>query len=216
MKMSQNYVCSLFDGYADRFDLELVVKLDYKGHEQVVNALISALDFSDKTISSTDKEMLESLPTEISDSKRLNVVDIGSGTGLCGSLLRRLIPHIFICGIDLSQRMLERAVERQCYDSLILGDAEEYLKTCESSIDAIIAADVFIYIGDLLEILKSSYTALQLNGLLIFTVEELTNPLENISHTVNPSTLDEDLSVFDETGGSLIFTCFIQINKCVI
>ena len=77
--------------------------------------------------------------------------------------------------MDLSQRMLEKCVFRGCYNSLILGDAVEFLESVKtSSVDSIIAADVFIYVGDLNKILKSSYNALkEKNSFLIFTIEEM-------------------------------------------
>jgi predicted TPR repeat methyltransferase len=197
--MSQNYICSLFDGYADRFDHELVVTLDYRGHEQVVNAMINAMNINIKVSINSDIEtpVLQGLSPSISDNKRLAVIDLGSGTGLCGALIRKLIPDINVYGVDLSQRMLEKAVDRRCYDSLILGDAEEYLLSCGLTVDAIIAADVFIYIGDLLKIMKASHSALKSKGFLIFTIEELINPLENISN-LDLNTLDDDPSTLNE------------------
>ena len=71
--------------------------------------------------------------------------------------------------------MLEKCVFRGCYNSLILGDAVEFLESVKtSSVDSIIAADVFIYVGDLNKILKSSYNALkEKNSFLIFTIEEM-------------------------------------------
>lgn len=80
-----------------------------------------------------------------------------------------------IVGADLSQRMLEKCILRGCYNSLVLGDAVEYLNTiAPSSVDAIIAADVFIYVGDLRKVFQSSHKALKDNdSYLVFTVEEL-------------------------------------------
>ena len=95
--------------------------------------------------------------------------------------MRRI--YFIIQGVDLSQRMLEKCVIRGCYNSLVLGDAVEFLESVEtSSVDAIIAADVFIYVGDLMKILKSSYKVLkEKNSILIFTIEEMTiNSVESV------------------------------------
>jgi predicted TPR repeat methyltransferase len=87
--------------------------------------------------------------------------------------------NVTLIGVDLSQQMLEKASKRgknnDCYDSLIVGDALDYLHRVEkNSIDVIIAADVFIYIGDLLAFFQAAKQAfLENNGLLVFTVEEL-------------------------------------------
>ena len=71
--------------------------------------------------------------------------------------------------------MLEKSIQRGCYNSLILGDAAEYLENVTPfSVDAVIAADVFIYIGDLRKIFQLAFNALKSEkGFLIFTVEEM-------------------------------------------
>ena len=77
--------------------------------------------------------------------------------------------------------MLEKSIQRGCYNSLILGDAAEYLENVTpSSVDAVIAADVFIYIGDLKKIFQLAFNALKSeNGFLIFTVEEMPRNILN-------------------------------------
>ena len=170
IKMNDNYVRGLFDGYADRFDSELVGKLQYRGHHHVVDALKNALISKRSSQSSPPLEGI------------FDFIDIGSGTGLCGELLRQSIPNAHITGVDLSQRMLEKSIGRGCYNKLVLGDAVSYLdKVPVGSVDAIIAADVFIYIGDLEAIFKSSSAALKCEvGFLVFTVEELIPELQGL------------------------------------
>ena len=176
-KMNHKYIRGLFDGYADRFDSELLDKLDYRGHHQVVDALYSARKgynnhevpdhTGGKLISETDTDTVH------------NVIDIGSGTGLCGELIRRKFSKAHITGVDLSQRMLEKSIERMCYNRLVLGDAVSYLnRTAPNSVDSIVAADVFIYIGDLTDVFHASFKVLgDNNSFLVFTVEELMNDL---------------------------------------
>lgn len=76
--------------------------------------------------------------------------------------------------------MVEASRERQTYketnvySNVAHGDAVQFLSTLnETSCDAILASDVFIYIGDLSEILKESYKSLVDSGIVAFTVESL-------------------------------------------
>ena len=178
-KMNHKYIRGLFDGYADRFDSELLDKLDYKGHHQVVDALYSARtrynnhEEPDRTVGKLISE------TPVDTDTVQNVIDIGSGTGLCGELIRRKFSKAHITGVDLSQRMLEKSIERMCYNRLVLGDAVSYLnRTAPNSVDSIVAADVFIYIGDLSDVFRASFKVLRdNNGFLVFTVEELLDDL---------------------------------------
>ena len=56
------------------------------------------------------------------------VMDAGCGTGLCGPLFKNLSSHL--AGIDLSQRMIDRARDRRIYDHLEVM----YTTTSRSSI----------------------------------------------------------------------------------
>ena len=66
---------------------------------------------------------------------RDNILDVGCGTGLCGALLspyaRRLV------GVDLSDRMLDQARERNIYDELVKGELTAYLDGCRDAYDVI-------------------------------------------------------------------------------
>ena len=84
--------------------------------------------------------------------------DLGCGTGLMGPLLR---PHVSgrLEGVDLSQGMVDKARAKGCYDHLAVEELVAYLDgsagqegvQCGGSggYDLLVAADVFVYIGDL-------------------------------------------------------------------
>jgi predicted TPR repeat methyltransferase len=200
-KMTDFYVSGLFDGYADRFDDELVVKLGYTGHRHVVDALERA--FADVQISGRN---VAPYSQEFSSAGQYSIVDIGSGTGLCGELLRKQFPTALISGVDLSQRMLEKATEKACYNRLTLGDAASYLSgTAEGSVDGIIAADVFIYVGDLKEIFELSYHALKPEGsFLAFTIEELQTDIVTSPVPSTDTVVPESCTVEPEVGVKLM------------
>lgn len=146
LAMPADTVTKLFDGYADRFDDHLTNSLHYRGPECVANAL-----------------QLLSLPPPG------RVLDLGCGTGLCGHLLRPLARELV--GVDLSPRMLEKARERGVYDDLVCADLLTHLRTAEPGVSLVLAADVFIYLGDLGAVFAAVSALLVEGGLFVFSVE---------------------------------------------
>ena len=140
------YVQSLFDNYAPSFDQHLVDILHYQAHTVLVRNL------------------------EGPRSGRFKrALDLGCGTGLCGPLVQPLAEHID--GVDLSARMLENARARGIYRRLIQADVVAYLKTTDQLYDLILAADVFIYIGDLAPVFRGAASVLDGGGIFCFSAE---------------------------------------------
>lgn len=142
-----SYVKALFDQYAGDFDRHLVDVLRYRTPTLLVEALRRHLP-----------------PGE------LDVLDIGCGTGLCGPLLRPLA--CLLEGVDLSPHMLDRARDTGLYDGLYCGDMVGYLRVRPSSADLLVAADVFVYVGDLKAVFATARLALRGGGRFAFSVEE--------------------------------------------
>ncbi len=140
------FVANLFDGYAEKFDQHLVNGLNYQTPQAAVDAVRKLLDGS-----------------------ALDILDLGCGTGLCGPLLRPLAKTLI--GVDLSQNMLNKAAERKLYDELVCAEAAQYLQTCKTDFDLVIATDVFVYIGDLNAVFAGARRALGPAGFFVFSVE---------------------------------------------
>ena len=141
------YVKALFDQYAGNFDRHLVDVLRYRTPSRLVEALRRHLP-----------------PGE------LDVLDAGCGTGLCGPLLRPLA--CLLEGVDLSPHMLDRARDTGLYDGLYCGEMVGYLQGRPASVDVIVAADVFVYLGDLKPVFSAARLALRSRGRFAFSVEE--------------------------------------------
>lgn len=92
------------------------------------------------------------------------VVDLGCGTGLVGETYKAAGTELI--GVDISEKMLEKARGKKLYKELIHSDIKEFLQN-KPSADLFIAADVFGYIGSLNEIFKLIYPAR-----LAFSIEE--------------------------------------------
>jgi predicted TPR repeat methyltransferase len=100
---------------------------------------------------------------------RLDVVDAGCGTGLCGTFVapfaRRLV------GVDLSEKMLAQARDKQVYHALVKGELTEFLRANSDAVDLIVSADALVYFGDLKGVVEAATEALRPNGLFVFTLE---------------------------------------------
>jgi predicted TPR repeat methyltransferase len=139
-------VTALFDQYAPTFDEHLTHEVNYQGPQ-----LLRAAVLGDGA------------------ARGLDVLDLGCGTGLCGLAFRDLAGTL--AGVDLSANMLARARERGVYDHLIHGDLVEALRASRGAFDLILAADVFIYVGDLGPVFPAVADALRPGGRFAFVVE---------------------------------------------
>ena len=146
----KEYVSHLFDQYAAFYDKHLTDALKYDVPQKILRALTLHC------------------PTLLQE-KMLSIVDLGCGTGLCGTLFKSFAKSLI--GIDLSKNMLSIAEEKYCYDQLIKEDIVIALSKF-SNVDLIIAADVLTYLGDLNQLFCNIKKSLHDNGMFIFTVEK--------------------------------------------
>ncbi|MBL8345304.1 MAG: tetratricopeptide repeat protein [Rubrivivax sp.] len=158
----RHYVEALFDSYAEGFDEHLVGKLGYRTPWLIA-------------------EMLPGRSTEAQESpsgaKRWRAaLDLGCGTGLMGPLLAPRCEAVD--GIDLSTLMLGKAQALGCYRRLVHGDVAEHLHGTTERHDLVVAADVFVYIGDLAAVFGGAARVLDAGGLFAFSVEEATAGVE--------------------------------------
>ena len=144
------YVTATFDAFATHFDERLVGQLAYRVPRDLVDLARPGLG-----------------------DRALDVLDLGCGTGLVGEALQEAgVRHGTWIGLDLSLPMLERARQRGCYDELLCVDIESWLSgAAKAGFDLVMAADVFIYLGDLDGIFRSVAACLRRGGSFVFSVE---------------------------------------------
>lgn len=147
----EQYVVKVFDDYADNFETHLTETLHYQVPQHLVERLIQA----------------SPPPTAGWDA-----LDLGCGTGLVGRAISPWSRHL--TGVDLSSKMIEKSRASGVYQRLVCDDVVRVLKQgATSSMDVILAADVFIYIGRLDELVAEAHRVLRPGGHLVFSIETL-------------------------------------------
>ncbi len=147
---STAYVGMLFDDFAEKYDEMMRKNLRYCAPERIAEVVIPMLE----------------------GRSSLRIIDLGCGTGFMGDALGHLDAQIV--GVDLAQKMLDRAAKRGRYANLIHGDiVEELMRIGSGSIHAIVAADVLVYLGNLKPLFAAVKHALARGGLFAFSVEAL-------------------------------------------
>jgi predicted TPR repeat methyltransferase len=155
------YVQALFDSYADDFDEHLVKVLRYRVPEGLASPL-----------------------AQLHPQPFTSALDLGCGTGLCGPLVRPLVQRLV--GLDLSPRILDQARVRGVYDELLHGEIVQHLATTAERHDLVLAADVFIYLGDLEPVFAALARVIPAGGVFCFSAET-EGASEQAGFTLQPS-----------------------------
>lgn len=142
--MPAHYVEALFDDYAAEFDKHVVQELGYDAPQVLAEGLAGR--------------------------RFAQALDLGCGTGLCGPLLRKLCDRVD--GVDLSGRMLEQARALGVYAQLDQAELVQHLQQTAQRYELVVAADVFIYVGELQAVFAGAARVMQSDGVFCFTVEE--------------------------------------------
>jgi predicted TPR repeat methyltransferase len=147
-RAAPDYVQRHFDRLALDFDQHLGA-LGYRGPELI----------------------MEQLRLRLAVDAKLDILDAGCGTGLCGPLLRPLARRL--SGADLSSGMIGKAQARAVYDELIVQDISEFMRSRPRSFDVVVCIETLNYFGELDEPLQAAHACLRTGGLIALTVESL-------------------------------------------
>mmetsp|Transcript_17991 Transcript_17991/g.41479 ORF Transcript_17991/g.41479 Transcript_17991/m.41479 type:complete len:498 (-) Transcript_17991:28-1521(-) len=166
-RASNSYVKNLFDDYAQNFEHSLVEELGYDGYARLRRGFDRA--FGGR----------ESVPIFSS------VIDAGCGTGLVGEQFRNISSHMI--GVDLSKVILDEAerLRPNLYNERIVGDVTEIIRI-KRPVSLIVAADSFIYFGDLNPLFDSIQYGLEDEGYIAFTLENVSSEDESILEEAKP------------------------------
>jgi predicted TPR repeat methyltransferase len=142
------HVRNIFDQCAENFEKILVDGLEYKTPDLLFHLVRPYL------------------------TEEMTILDLGCGTGLGAQLYRPFAKSL--TGVDVSEKMLEKASEKKIYNELGVFDIlRDWV--FPAKFDLIYSSDVFVYFGNLDTILKSASSYLANGGLIAFSVERLTD-----------------------------------------
>ncbi len=144
------YVRGFFDAYAEHFEQSLVEELGYDNPRCLYECLCACGE--------TRTEYDHGL-------------DLGCGTGLSGLSFKRRVTALD--GVDLSPRMLDHAKGKGCYAHLYADSIDHYLHATSETYDLFLATDVFIYVGELLELFTAAQAVARPQALFCFSTEHL-------------------------------------------
>ncbi len=145
-----SYITRYYDNYAASYDQKLVDSLHYQCPQIILAALRKHC------------------------KEKVDILDLGCGTGLCGQAVRPLAKHLE--GVGLSPQMRARA------QHLNRARSRRHLPIPGAKAgryDVIVAAGVFEHIGDPRHVFQAAFRALKDPGLFILTAE--TNPVHGLS-----------------------------------
>lgn len=142
------YLKEVFDNFADSFD-DVLASLAYSVPQLIASEI--------------KEKYVRILPG------RPKILDAGCGTGLCGVELDSVFKKYDLYGVDLSEQMLQKAVEKKLYRAVKCADIEVYLQGQKNQFDLIVAADVITYFGALDSLFEKCFFSLKNNGVFIFS-----------------------------------------------
>lgn len=151
----QDYIKNLYDGYARNYDHHLSVTLQSKVPELIYTTTLAQFN------TAATKNNLQNM----------TLLDLGCGTGLCGELFGKHIKKLD--GVDLSEKMLAEAKNKNIYTTLFTSDITDYLDNNNEKYDIIISSDVLIYFGNLSSIFTGVRKTLNEDGLFSFSIESM-------------------------------------------
>jgi predicted TPR repeat methyltransferase len=141
------YVRHLFDQFSADYDSRMRHQLSYRAPEIL-------------------RELADLV---MPGARNLVTLDLGCGTGLTGEVFADISR--VIDGVDLSPAMIEKARARGLYRHLAVADIETCLYDGGPDYDLILAADTFVYLGDLSATFSGIAQRLKPAGFFLFTTE---------------------------------------------
>jgi len=145
-----SYIRNFFNTYAEGFEHSLVVELEYDNPRKLYECFRNC---------SGHKATYE------------HGLDLGCGTGLSGIPFMGAIT--VLDGVDLSRNMLAQAARKDCYARLYPDSISHHLAATADTYDFFLATDVFIYVGDLLELFTAVQAIARPAALFCFSTENL-------------------------------------------
>jgi len=157
---ADEYVRTVFNGYADGFDDSLVQGLDYHVPEGLRRG-VGLLAGADRTFA--------------------HLLDLGCGTGLVGAAFADICRCL--TGVDLAEAMIVRTRSKQLYHHLLVDGIIPFLRATDGGYDLVTLTDVLIYLGDPEPMLAAVQLKTTDDALLCFSIETAETPTYRLQST---------------------------------
>jgi predicted TPR repeat methyltransferase len=184
-EMTAVYVRRLFDQRAPDFDVAMRERLEYRGPELLLEAVRAAA---------------------VEPMRFGAMLDLGCGSGLGGAAFRPWVD--WLVGVDLSPAMIDVARAKGLYDRLIAGEIGAFVRDAAANAATyhlVLAADVFVYCGDLVPLAAATAGVLVPGGVFAFTVETHDGPGVRLSETLRYAhSADYVRATLDDAGLTLL------------
>ncbi len=189
-----SYVETFFDAYADGFEKSLVDGLGYDNPRQLYECFKSCAGLDGV------KDVYD------------YGLDLGCGTGLSGIAIKDRVT--VLDGVDLSAKMLLQAAAKDCYSGLYQDSIGHYLQTTAKTYDFFLATDVFIYVGDLVDVFTALRTVARPGALFCFSTETLGSAGYQLQTTGRfAHSHDYILDIADATGWLVLTSKKTELRK---
>jgi predicted TPR repeat methyltransferase len=162
VRASDDCVRNIFESFAESFD-QVLEGLQYRAPTLVAQAAAEVVG---------------------SPAARLDILDAGCGTGLCGEHVKPFARRLV--GVDLSSEMLKRAGVRRLYDELVIGELTAFVGAAPAAWDLIVSADTLVYFGDLSAAMAAAQRGLRPGGHVVFTLERADDGEAPQGFRINP------------------------------
>tara|TARA_X000000950_G_scaffold238792_1_gene291012 strand:- start:2818 stop:3441 length:624 start_codon:yes stop_codon:yes gene_type:complete len=143
---------NVYNNWADNYD-EYVKSLNYTGPKEIVNHLVQYLE---------------------NKHEKYNILDFGCGTGLVGEELKNYSYDYVLDGIDVSEKMIEKAESKQIYNKIFnidlhKEDFKEDFKE-DRKYNFIISSGVFLEGHVNFDVIDKLHKILEKDGIIIVTI----------------------------------------------
>lgn len=152
---------SLYNEWADSYD-DYVKTHHYSGPKELVSNLLQLI----RTFPVNNETQIKR------ELQGIKILDFGCGTGLVGEEIRKTNLICSVHGIDVSLNMINKALEKNCYNRIFNLDLNVDDLPSNIKYDYIVSSGVFVEGHVSFDIIQQFLKYLKTGGLMLLTVRE--------------------------------------------
>jgi predicted TPR repeat methyltransferase len=106
-------------------------------------------DFVEQTGYILPDKLADFIAENVNEEDKFTILDIGSGTGVLGESIKKVLPHLTIDGVDISFEMSQLADKKttasgsKCYRYTYVSDATKEVFASKESYDLLVSTGTF-------------------------------------------------------------------------